>query len=207
MSQPRQETVFDTTQQHLGAVYARALLGATENAGNTDAVLEELESLVDEVLSRVPQLEGTLTSPRVPTEAKHSILDRAFEGRLSRDLLIFLKVVARRGRFDCLRAIAHAFREQFNELRGRVKVQVRSASELDQGARDLVTDRLRGALGREVDLQLDVDPELIAGLVVRVGDTVYDGSVANRLLALREDIFARATEKIRGQLDRFAVAE
>ena len=52
-----------------------------------------------------------------------------------------------------------------------------------------------------------VDPDLIGGLVLRVGDTVYDGSVANRLSRLRDDLSASATEKIRGELDRFAVVE
>lgn len=206
MAESSQKTVFDPTQQHLGAIYARALLGATEKVGNTESVLEELEALTDEVLVKVPQLEGTLTSPRIPVEAKHVILDRAFADKLTRELLIFLKVVARRGRFDCLHAIARACRMQYNEMRGRVEVQVRSASTLDAAARQQVADRLQSALGREVDLRLDVDPNLIAGLVVRVGDTLYDGSVANRLLKLREDMFSRATERIRGDLERFAVA-
>ena len=207
MAETRQDTVFDTTQQHLGSVYAKALLGAAENAGNTEAVLEELESLVADVMAQVPSLEGILTSPRIPLEEKESILDRAFQGKLSNVLLVFLKVVARRGRFDCLRAIAQAAREQFNELRGRVQVQVRSAEALDGAAQELVASQLRSALGRDVDLRLDVDPDLIAGLVIRVGDTVYDGSVANRLQRLRRSLFVSATEKIRGELDRFAVAE
>ena len=199
--------VFDTTQQHLGAVYAKALLGASERAGNTEAVLEELESLVADVLTKVPSLEGTLTSPQVPLEAKEGMLERAFQGKVSGELLNFLKVVARRGRFDCLRAIALAARAQYNELRGRVQVQVRSAAALDDAARELVAGQLQATLGCEVDLQLDVDPDLIGGLVVRVGDTVYDGSVANRLARLRNDLFASATEKMRGEMERFAVAD
>lgn len=188
MPETSPETVFDTTQQQLGAVYAKALLGATERAGTTDAVLDELEVLVTEVLARVPSVEGTLTSPRVPLVAKEGILERAFPGRLSGELLNFLKVVARRGRFDCLRAILRAARDLQNELRGRVRVHVRSAAALDDAARELVTSQLQSTLGREIDLQLAVDPDLIGGLVVRVGDTVYDGSIANRLSQLRNKL-------------------
>ena len=201
------EPVFDTTQQQLGAVYARALLGATERAGTTDTVLEELEVLVTDVLVKVPNLEGTLTSPRVPLEAKEAIMERAFQGRLSAELLTFLRVVARRGRFECLRAITRAVRALHNELRGRVRVHVRSAAAMDDAARELVTGQLQATLGREIDLQLDVDPDLIGGLVVRVGDTVYDGSIANRLSRLRNDLFVNATEKIRGEVDRFAATD
>lgn len=207
MADEQQQTVFDTGQQYLGGVYAKALLGASENAGVTDAVLEELEAVVADVLNQLPNVEQTLSSPRVPLEAKEQMLEQAFGGKMTVELLRFLKVVARRGRFDCLRAIAKAAREQFNEMRGRVAVQVRAAEPLDQAAYDQVSSQLQASLGKEVDLQVDVDPDLIGGLVFRIGDTVYDGSVANRLARLRGDVLSRASQQMRGNVDRFALAE
>jgi F-type H+-transporting ATPase subunit delta len=200
------KTVFDTGRQHLGTIYAKALLGASERAGNTESVVEQLESLVSDVLTPLPQLEAVLVSPRIPWEVKEQMLERAFGGRVAKELLNFLKVVTRRGRFDCLRAIASSARMQFNELRGRVQVQVRSAEPLDQSMLDAVTGRLTSALGRQVELQLSVDPDLIGGLVVRVGDTVYDGSVANRLRRLGQQLIHRSSQRIREDLPRFASA-
>jgi F-type H+-transporting ATPase subunit delta len=199
-------TVFDTDKQYLGAVYANALLGASEKAGNTDAVLEELNSLVADVMAEMPEWEAVLSAPRVPLEVKERMLDSAFAGKMSTELLNFLKVVTRRGRFTCLRAIANSAQQQYNELRGRVHVQVRSAAELDQATTSLVADKLRAALGMEIDLELQIDPDLIGGLVVRVGDTVYDASVANRLRRLRDELLNTSSQQIRDNQERFAVA-
>ena len=207
MPEKRQPTVFDTGQQYLGSIYAKALLGATEKSGQTEQVLAELDSLVDDILENAASLDETLASPRVPLEAKERILDRAFSGQMTPSLLVFLKVVCRRGRFDCMRAIRRAAREQYNELRGRVEVQVAAPGPLDAETQQLVEARLRATLGQDVDLTVRVDPGLIGGLVVRVGDTVYDGSVANRLSRLRHSMVSKAWQEIRGDVDRFARVE
>lgn len=207
MAATKHDTVFDTGQQYLGSVYAKALLAASEKAGETVAVLEGLQSLVDDVLEQAPGLEATLVSPRVPQDAKEKMLQSAFAGRMAPTLLTFLKVLCRRGRFDCLQAILSATRKQYNELIGRVEVQVTSAEALSTGDLEATTNQLRVALGREVDLQVKIAPELIGGLVIRVGDTVYDGSLANRLKQLRDDMVAKSTQQIRDELDRFAAVE
>ena len=200
-------TVLDTGLLYLGTVYAKALLGATEKSGNTDAVLAELESFLDDVLVRLPQFEGALMSPRVPLENKERMLDNAFRGKMSGQLLSFLKVLVRRGRFDGLRHIYFAARRILNELRGRLDVRLTSAEPLDSGTRDMVVNKLRTSLGHEVELVTDVDPNLIGGLVIRIGDTVYDGSVANQLEKMRHDLVARATQTLGAEADRFATAQ
>ena len=207
MAEADQKTISDTGLQHLGGVYAKALLGATEKAGNTEAVLAELDSVVDDVLAGIPHLEPTLASPRVGLEDKISILEQAFSGKMAWQLLNLLKLLCRRGRFDCLRAIRQAARRQYNELRGRVEVAVRSAQELDSKTIDLVTNQLQVSLGKEVELQVTVDPDLIGGLVLKIGDTVYDGSVVNRLAKMKSSMRVSTSQQIRDQVDRFALAE
>ena len=196
-------TVFDSDQERLGTIYAKALLGATEKAGVSETVLAELDSLVQDVLRPLPKLEAALESPRIPYERKEQLLDRAFGGRMAPLLLNFLKILARRGRFDCLRAIQQASRDAFNEIRGRVVVYVRAAEPLDAAAQTLVTSRLRAMLHRDIDLRVSVDPDVVAGLVIRVGDTVYDGSVANQLARLRDEIIAKTNRRIRQDVQRF----
>jgi len=207
MAESDHKTVFDTGLQHLGGVYAKALLGATENAGNTETVVSELDSVVDDVLPAIPHLEATLASPRVPLEAKTSLLDRAFGGKMSSQLLNLLKVLCRRGRFACVYAIRQAVRQQYNTLRGRVEVVVKSAHVMEDDAIAAVRTQLEASLGCEVDLQLSIDPELIGGLVLKIGDTVYDGSVVNRLSMLRTSLRAKTSQQMRDELDRFALAE
>ena len=207
MAKSNTSSTFDSGQQYLATVYAKALLGATQQSANTEAVLEELDSLIDDVLDSLPNLDATLSSPRVPLEDKVAMLDKAFADKMAKDLLNFLKVVCGHGRFDCVRAMRKAAHRLFNEARNRVEVSVRSAEELDQTTTELIAKRLREALGSDVSLTTEVDPELIGGLVVRVGDTVFDGSVANRLLRIRKDAVERTTQEIRKSLDRFVLAE
>src|SRR5208283_3164707 len=116
----------DVGQEKVGEIYARALLGATENAAPasgypTVAVLEELDAIVSEVFAQFPKLETVLGSLLVSHEEKTAVLDRVFAGRLSPLLLNFLKVVSRHGRLDCLRAIRQEARRLFEEMQGSVR--------------------------------------------------------------------------------------
>ncbi len=207
MTEARDKAVFDTGQQYLGAVYAKALLGAAEKVGNADAVLDELNSFIDDVLAKVPNFDTSLTSPRIAVEAKTAMLDKALGGKVSVELLNFLKVVARHGRFDCIRAIRQAARQQLNELRGRVEVFLSAAQLPSQQSLELIGSRLKALLGKEIDLQVDVDDELIGGVKLRIGDTVYDASVANRLVRLKDELLSKTGQQLRDNLDRFALAD
>jgi len=207
MSEPvRQPTVLDSGQEHLGQQYARALLGAAARDGQAAAVVEELDAFITEVLDVAPRLEAALTSPRVPAAAKLGLLDKALAGRMSVSLLNFLKVVCRHRRFACLRAIRKAARQQLNEWEGRVDVQVRTPAPLSEAVHELVTRRLESLLGKRVHLVVRLDESLIGGLVIRVGDMVYDASVARGLSRLRESALDEVARAVRESLDRFASA-
>ena len=82
-----------------------------------------------------------------------------------------------------------------------------SASPLDDEAVERITTQLSKTLGKDVSLQVLVDPEILGGIVVRVGDTVYDGSVVNQLAQVRSRAVKRASDAIREKLDRFTTAE
>jgi F-type H+-transporting ATPase subunit delta len=192
-----------TDQQRIGAIYAKALLAATERAGTSRPVVEELASLLRDVLDRFPALETALASPRIAKEKKIASLDRVFDERMSPELLTFLKVVAERGRLDCLRAIEREARRQFNEAEGRVEVRLTTAEPVNGDLEGQISRSLARALGGELDLEQTVDPRLIGGMLVRVGDMVYDASVANGLARLRRQALSKARENIQGELRRF----
>ncbi len=199
--------VFDSGRQYLADVYARALLGATEKTGITEEVIGELHAIISELFAKLPQLDATLCSPRIPFDDKERILDRALKGRISNELLNFLKVLARRGRFDCLRMIETSIRKLWNELRKRIEVSVTSAVPLDHELQSHIAGRLKEALGSEVEMRTSVDPELVGGLLVRIGDSVYDGSLANQLLQLRKTAIDKATQQMRQSIDRFMAVD
>lgn len=193
---------FDTDQQQLGALYAKALLGAAGD--EAESVLEELDALLDEVLAKQPKLGAVLSSPRVPHADKERMLDTALGGKMSPVLLNFLKVCSRRRRLDCLGAMRSEAWHLFNEMRGRVEVQVATAAPLEAARREALQEQLGKLLGAQVVLLTRVDPELIGGLVVRVGDTVYDGSVSNRLSRFRDEALKNVAATVRASIDKFS---
>lgn len=200
----KHETAFDSDRQHLGDTYAKALVAALEKAGTTDGALEQFNSLIEDVWNRQQTLDDVMNSPRVGFDEKERIIDQAFQDKMDPTLLNFLKVVARHGRMDCLRTILRSANSLLNEMRGRKEVVVETAIQLDDSLRQQVTDHLKGVLDAEVILQERVNPTLIGGIRVRVGDTVFDGTVANRLQSLQAQVAESTSRKVREKPLRFA---
>jgi len=200
----KHETAFNPDSQYLGDTYAKALVAALEKAGTTDGALEQFNSLIEDVWNRQPTLEDVMNSPRISFDEKERILDQAFQDQMDPTLLNFLKVVARHGRMDCLRTILRSANSLLNDMRGRKEVVVETAIQLDDSLRQQVTDHLQGVLNAEVILQERVNPALIGGLRVRVGDTLFDGTVANRLQSLQAQVAESTRRKVREKPLRFA---
>ena len=193
----------DVGVEHVADVYAEAFLDVAQNAGRAAELIEEFDSFLADVLDPIPQLEHVLVSGLVSPEEKIHILERTVGGRASPEFLNFLKVVTRHGRLDVLRAIHRRTGALQESKLGRVRVLVTTATPLagDQAAR--IAKSLRPMLKGEPVLEERVDPRVIGGIVVRVGDTVYDGSVANQLENLRQQIIDRSAHEIQSRRDRF----
>jgi F-type H+-transporting ATPase subunit delta len=193
--------------QNVAAVYAKAYLGATEAAGSTDAALAELESLVSDVLDKLPRLDAIFSSRLVSADQKIELIDKAVGTKATPLLRNFLKVLARHGRLDILRSVRSEAKKIVDKLRGRFRVHVTTAAELDGQLQQQLSETLRGMLGGEPVLVVNTRPELIGGIVLRVGDTVYDGSVATRLARIRDQMIDRSVHEIQSGRDRFGSAE
>lgn len=200
----RHETVFDTGAEHLGRVYAEALLAAAETSGASDQAVDQLNDLVDNVLDDHPQLAAVFASPRVDADEKQRVLDRLFASQVHPTLLHFLKVVARRGRLGYLRQIARSAYDIRDQRMGRLVAEVRSAIPLSDELRESVRARLGEAMHREIVLREKVDPQIIGGLVIRIGDTVFDSSVANRLSGMAKRTRQAFARRMIEHADRFA---
>jgi F-type H+-transporting ATPase subunit delta len=177
------DTVFDTGAEHLGRVYAEALLGAAQRIGVADLVVDQLGQLTG-TLREHPNLAAAFASPRVDASEKKRVIDKLLAGTLDPTLVRFLKVVADRGRLGFLRDIAKSAKYLRDEALGRVVAEVHSAVPLDDNLRAIIAERLSQSLGRSVVLREKVDAQLIGGLLIRVGDTVFDASVAGRFVSM-----------------------
>jgi F-type H+-transporting ATPase subunit delta len=118
-------------------------------------------------------------------------------------LLNFLKVVSRHGRLDCLRAIRYIARKLYEEMQGNVRVRVTTATAVDPRQIEQIAATLGVTLGQRPILETRVDPALIGGAILRIGDTVYDGSVANQLQSIRQQMIDRSVHEIQSRRDRF----
>lgn len=197
------EIQADVGVEQIADVYASALLAATENAGTTDAVLEEFDAVMVEALNRFPGLKNVFDSGLISHDEKCGVIDRVFGGRVSPLLVNFLKVVSRRGRLDALGVIHRQARLLYDQMRGRVHVELTTAAAVDPARVDEIGRSLRATLGGEPVLRHVTDPDLIGGAVLRVGDTVYDGSVAAQLKKIREQMIDRSAHEIQSRRDRF----
>lgn len=198
----KQPTVFDTDQQQLGDVYAKALLGAGVKSGSVDQLVEELQS-VTSVVGELPRMAAALESPRVASEAKVNLLEKAFGNKVSKTVMNFLKVIAAKGRLDCLGAVSVAAARLNDEMAGRISGTLTTADPVTDDVVERVAQKISEQIGKTVRLERVVDSEIIGGMVVRVGDTVYDGSVVSQLNQVKARATKRAGDIIREKLEQF----
>ena len=158
--------------------YAQALFAAGVEFGELlDGVAGAIRA--DERIATV------LDSPRVSKAAKSQILERALKGETPREFVRFLQAVVRRGRQGLLAEMAQEYQVLLDERLNRVHAGVTLASEPDSPTQQQVVERLAKALGREVRAYFRSAPRILGGVVGRVGDRIFDGSVRRRLTAVQ----------------------
>ncbi len=200
---PKHDTVLDTGAEQLGKTYAQALIGAAKNSGSADRVVEQLGVLVDEFLLKSPQLSSAFASPRVGADEKSRIIDRLFGNEFDPVLVKFLKVMAERNRLGYVSSVRRAAEGLLDEMMGRIVASVRTAVPLDDSLKSQISERLSTVLHRQVRLQESVDSTLIGGMVIRVGDTVYDSSIATRLNKMQQKAKAGFSSQLLKRFDEF----
>jgi F-type H+-transporting ATPase subunit delta len=184
--------------------YAEALIRVAENERSVDQVLDELAEFERDVLKPNPRFAQILASPRVSALEKDRILVELLENRASGLLLRFLRVLNRHERLAYLGAVAQAARALWDKRHARIPVQVRSAFPLEEGQLQALRTRLAGLTGATPILHVSTDPDLIAGLVVQVGDVRYDASAKSRLAQLRQRLIEGKTHEIQSRRDQFS---
>jgi len=203
----QQANVFDIGVEKLAAVYAQAGLDAAGEASAQGKLVEELKALVEEVLDRFPELEQIFSTALISDDDKDGILDRLFASQLSTLALNLLKVLAKHGRLGILRAVVRSADSLWDERSGRVPVELQFAMEVDELLCQEVTRALQATLGSEPMVTTVVNPDLIAGFVVRVEDRVYDASARTSFERARAAMVARAMDAIQGNPDQFSTSE
>ena len=175
--------------EEIGQVYARALFEAAMENGELDEIQEQLAAWTD-ALGENKDLQTFFFSPRFSSAEKKEAIRKIIDGGNER-FLNFLELLAERHRLPATFRIRRSFDELWREEHKMLPVEVTSAVQLDKGLVSSIGERIEERTGRRIELTTRIDPDIIGGLVLRVGNKVLDASIHGRLERLRRQI-ARA---------------
>lgn len=171
--------------------YAEALLELARKANDLSGWAEMIDSIANGIESD-RRLRVFLESPRVSAQQKKDIFQKAYGAVMPRTFVLFLQALVHNRRQMLIPVIAHEYRDLVDRVEGRLHAAVTVAREADDNDRLLITTQLSRALGKDVVPHFHVNPSILGGVVVRVGDTVLDGSVRRRLSTLRSRMLGAA---------------
>ncbi len=165
--------------------YAEALADVALAENRAEAVRRELSDFL-KMMAESADLRNFLESPAVTVEAKHSVIAKLVERMgASEALRNFLYLIVDHQRVTLLAAIGEAFGRELNSRLGILEAAISAARQLSEEEKRTLVAVLERQTGKKVEASYRVDPELLGGAVVRIGSTVYDGSVRNGLERLR----------------------
>jgi ATP synthase F1 delta subunit len=175
--------------EEIAAVYARSLFEVASEQDKLDLVREQLGEFAD-ALEQTRELQVFFFSPYFSTAEKQDGLDRAVSGA-DPAFVNFLKLLIENHRMPVIFRVRRSYDELWEEENKLLPVRVTSAVELDDKTVSQIGERIAEQTGRKVELSASVEPDILGGLVVRVGNSILDASIRNRLEQLRKQV-ARA---------------
>ena len=167
--------------------YAKSLLNLAKEQNKVEEVLSDIQSF-DKALENRDLLLLT-KSPIVPLDKKRAIFDALFKSKYDNMTMMFFDIILRKGREAYLPEIADSFIAQYNTLKGISKVTVTTATPLSKESLEAVRAKLLASnvTDESIEFTTIVDPSIIGGLVIRIGDNLYDASVERKLKELKKD--------------------
>lgn len=174
--------------------YTRALFGVAQRDRLVDRVGDDLQAF-EAVLRSEPRLRRVLKAPIIPEQQKRDLVRSAFAGKMDDLTLRFVEMVIRKNREEILDDVPAEFQRLSYAMSNVIPVQVTSAVPLEPAEREALSKSLSVRTGKKVLLDERVDPELMGGALLRIGDTIIDGSVRGQLRLLRKRFLSpRAAE-------------
>lgn len=172
--------------------YATAIF---ELAKEKDAVVDlENEIIAVKESFKATELEDFLGHPKISQSDKIGVLEESLKDRVSKDLLGLLVLIVKKGRHYEIDQILGEVLERIDVDRGRIKAYISSADELSVAQKDRIVHELANQAHKEIIPLYDVDPSLIGGLVIRIGDRIVDNSIKGRMHTLSRELLATKIE-------------
>ena len=170
--------------------YANALGQTLDSREDFRTALYELESFADAFKSNA-ELRAALTNPSIPINARTAIVDEVLDSEKSpSQTKRLIRTLFDRRRLGLITEVAKAFRETRDGYLNRLVGTITSSREISEEQRDSIQRNAARYMGRDVKLETQIDPDILGGIVVRIGSTVIDGSLRARLAQLKKTLLA-----------------
>ncbi|MFT5422645.1 MAG: F-type H+-transporting ATPase subunit delta [Phycisphaerales bacterium] len=193
--------LIESQPDALARIYATALFELTAASGQAEAILGELEDILE--AARGDKAFGEFLSSRViNADRREASLLKIFEGNASPVTLNFLRVLNDKDRLTHLPAITTAFDEKVQESYGRVEIDVFTASTMDAAALADVKARLSAAIGKDAIVHPYTDAAMVGGIKLRIGDQLIDGSVQSQLRQLKDNLTTDGAATLRSKFGK-----
>lgn len=172
----------------ISKTYGDALFDIAVEEKKTDVFFEEVKGL-KQVLTENPELSKFLGHPNIELSEKVTVVEKIFSGRVSDEIVGLLRIVVTKGRTSELMNILDYFIAKTKEFKKIGVASVTSAAELSDAQKKKIVEKLLSSTSyKEFEMSYKVDPDLIGGVVIRIGDRVVDGSVRNKLANLKKEL-------------------
>jgi F-type H+-transporting ATPase subunit delta len=169
-------------------VYAEALFDVALESAQLDLV-EEQYQFVCQVFNENPEFLELYRAPNIALDERKTILDQAFSGKVIPELMNFLKLLLDKNRGFYVLQIGKEFQQMIEDHKGILKGVVSVTCALGEDQLKKLEEKLSASTGKNVMLTQKIDPEIIGGLVVQLGDKVIDNSLKKKLEDMKEDLF------------------
>ncbi len=167
--------------------YAEAFFSIARETGKVDELQQELETLVS-VIETTENLPEYFAHLLIPAKDKKDVANKIFAGQVSQITLNFLNMIIDKRRETYIGAITEEYRDMADELRNITKAELTAAVSVSEADMKNLEQNLSVKTGKTVQLSLKVDPALIGGLKIRIGDQIVDATVAKKLEMLKEQL-------------------
>lgn len=168
--------------------YAEALVELAKEGKLTFGKISDDLNLVKEILSQSKDLDEALSNPIVSIENKKEIIDKVFSSEINALIVNFLKVLVDKNRFSVFAEVLNAYNKLLDDINNVSRIRVTSAVVMPKDSQVKLKNKLEEKLKKNVVLDLDVNPNIIAGLVIKMGDNVIDMSLKHKLEDLSKNI-------------------
>jgi F-type H+-transporting ATPase subunit delta len=168
--------------------YAQAVFSLGKERGTLDAWQQDLA-----LLSRVvtdSRIAAYLNNPSVTHDKKAAAIDSALDNTVQPETHNLVKLLIEHDRMTLIPEIQELFDEEVRAERGEAIAEVTTAEPLTDAEQALVRDKLESMTGKQIDLKMKIDPDIIGGIIIQIGDQVIDGSVRNKLERMRSRLLA-----------------